>query len=62
VKRNSKRFGSQHGIIAIVDPGALVIDDDRLIMPVAHKNPDHLIALLKQKMRSDAGINASWQT
>ena len=54
LKGDAEVRGHKHGIVGIVNPGALIVDDDRFIVPVAHEDADDFMAFLLQKPRGHA--------
>jgi hypothetical protein len=54
-------FCNEHGIVRICDPRAFVIDNNGLVVPIAHKHRNYLIPLLKQQMCSNCRVYSARQ-
>src|SRR5690606_20516751 len=51
-------FGHDQGIVAVLQPGALLGYGHRLLVPLLHVQPDKQVALFLQKISGNTGIHS----
>ena len=58
-KRDVQGTGHEHGVVAVLQPGAFFGDGDRGVVPVFHEQSDDFVALLLEQVRRHRGIHSA---
>ncbi len=59
LKGDAEFLGHEQGIVAVFDPRTFIGEYHRLIVPVFHKQTDHIVSLLFEQVRHHTRIHSA---